>query len=928
MQKITGLLMSALLLLPASAVAAGKKSTESRAMSLTSQFEKKLNDLSHVSRQRASSWRITPGDWSVESDALVLANTGDHPTDVWVTQRDNQGNILDAARIAAELLPDGRVGYVLGGPEGSPFVPEKDTWFHIAGTQLMTLVSYRGSAAGKGNILVSRTRARPLSKAASNRDQVGVWSINGGTVYDTMEMQGYNEASDRLWQAEFYKRVSSGRLAELFGPDLVNQDALVRSSGYSDQELDDYFAALSPESQEAVQGYVDGFNRRIAEVNATPSLIPFEFLGLGIFQVESWTVRDLMRWVSQLQRNFSSLGNLGLSQAENALILLDLTGQYGLVDGINIFQDMRWLNDPQAPTMIPADAAAKAAVAAKTKPVINAKDVASAPDIRGWVEGMRSRLDQSREMLDELGANVKGGSYAWVVSGSKTASGNPIIYSGPQMGFESPAIVMEGSIVSDEANLHISGMTVIGVPGILIGRTPHHAWSMQVGHTNTWDWYLENEEDVFLHHVETIKVNGGEDVVIPVYRSSRGPVFEQAGFLLSWKYASWGKEWNIAEGSLTLARAQSMDEFHQGVANLGVTQHYCYADRDGNIAYWMSGRNPVRPLGEYRLPQGFLAPPLEWDADVVHEPVNDRNTSQGFYAGWNNKASVDYDDTSANYFYGRYHRAEVVQKWLRENDNVTFEDLKALAVNISATQAFGTGSGSGGGSTWPWLKDAFMASANRQDADTANLVNALFADYDEHRVAGGPDAWVNGTDISDAWVLLDAWSDRVLEKTFDDDFGSAGNNTFRLQVLIPLLHPDSSLRRNTFRHWPRNLQNPSAPQTLEAIIDLSLMEVLGELGDQPWGIDGRGTLEYPHPLLGTFFEGTPWGARSTYAHCVEYDEKGPVRIESVFPVGQDGTLILGQGGQPTPAKPTCYFGMKDLYDNFILRPFPLFDRDE
>jgi len=152
--------------------------------------------------------------------------------------------------------------------------------------------------------------------------------------------------------------------------------------------------------------------------------------------------------------------------------------------------------------------------------------------------------------MEQLNADPKMGSYAWAVAGSKTASGNPIVYSGPQMGFSTPSIVAEGSIRG--GGLEISGMTVPGIPFIIIGRTPHHAWSMQVGHAHTVDYYVEAPQTVALHRMETIEVFGGDPVTIPVWRSAHGPIIEpmpwdpttnpEPDIMVAWAYAHWGRE--------------------------------------------------------------------------------------------------------------------------------------------------------------------------------------------------------------------------------------------------------------------------------------------------------------------------------------------------------------------------------------------------
>ena len=142
------------------------------------------------------------------------------------------------------------------------------------------------------------------------------------------------------------------------------------------------------------------------------------------------------------------------------------------------------------------------------------------------------------------------------------------------MAFSVPSIVLEGSI--DAGGVRISGMTVAGIPGIIIGRTPHHAWSMQVGHAHTVDCYIEDAEDVTIpHRMETIHLAGEADVVLPVCRTVHGPVVNPVpynpatydssndGPILAWKYAHWGYEFAAAEGFLALSKAASMDEFGQ-----------------------------------------------------------------------------------------------------------------------------------------------------------------------------------------------------------------------------------------------------------------------------------------------------------------------------------------------------------------------------
>lgn len=872
-----------------------------------------------ASNQLASSWDLDPSI-PTQGQFLAVINRGDEAADVWAYQHSAEGRILQAKKIAVDLAPMAKIV----APLADHFSAVKGATYSLASSQYLAVSQLHQRLSRDGSMKVAPGQAAAKSASESTRDERGVWYIKGGTLYDVMEMMGYNIATDRLWQSEIFRRTARGRLAEIFGADLAAQDVQVRSTLYSDEELDGYFADSHPDTQAAVNGYVDGFNRRIAEVNSDfANLMPFEFKVLGIPAVENWTVYDIMSWTALLQRNFSSLSNLGFGQVQNSLDLLSLTNSLDPFRAVHMFTDLTWRNDPDAPTMIPSSSSAK--VDRSQEEIDSLIQLLQQNKKQIDLEGLRSLVEQrneeharNTELLKKVGGFVKGGSYAWAIAGSKTASGNPTIYSGPQMGFSAPAIVVEGSIESP--TLTVSGMTVPGIPAIIIGRTPHHAWSMQVGHTPTWDFYVEPPEAVSLHHVEVVKVAGGEDIQVPVFRSPHGPVVAQEPFILSWKYSGWGKEWRVAEGNLSLARAQSMEEFGEGVANLAVTQHFCYADRDGNIAYWHSGFNPIRPQGEYRLPQGLVNAPLEWEG--YHPPVHDANTPQGWYAGWNNKARADQDDHSGTYRYGQWHRAIVLQDLLRAaGDQMTFEEIKDLAVNIAATQAFSSGSGSGGGNLWNPVGAAFANAVHAHPTDERMAALEMMEQWDGHYVAGGPDAWIAGTDIAEAWYLIDAWVRQVAHLTFSDEVGNMGGNRTRFDMLLREINP-SATRKNHYRLWQRNFSDPSAPQTMDEIIVAGLDAALAELGPGPWGEGQRGSLFYGN-TFGLPIPGTPWGARSTYAHIVEYGSEGPVRIESMFPLGQSGFINVDDTGNPV--FDPHFFSMKPLFDAFTPRTFPNFE---
>jgi len=782
----------------------------------------------------------------------------------------------------------------------------------------------------------------PSPKVETTRDAKGVWFISGeegASLYDVKEAMGYAVATDRLWQAETFRRQARGRLAEILGIALLGTDVYFRTLSYSDQELQDGFDALDLETEEVINGYVAGFNRRIAEVRNDESLLPFEFAALGIVP-EDWTVLDILAWTAWLQRMFDSEA-MDTTQVDNTVLYLGLMENFP-TEFQGMFDDSRWINDPDALTYIPPevtlsvpdkaeDPMGLSTGEARMSPMDAKTATAFSSDIHQAAKNMAENRNGVVESLKKINAYVKLGSYAWTVSGTKTVSGNPMIYSGPQMGFPVPSIVLEGSIRA--AGLNVSGMSVAGIPGIIIGRTPHHAWSMQVGCTHTVDYYIEDPASVSLHRVETIKVAGEDDVQLPVYRSNHGPVINPMpydpatydpttdGPIISWKYSQWGYEFAWLKGGLDLARATSMDEFGEAIELVNFSIHYCYADRDGNIAYWMAGRDPVRPEGEWRLPQGFLGPALEWDSKTLIPRSTDRNTSKGFYSGWNNKSRPNYNSGyNATWLtFGPFHRAQVIDDYLSTHNNLTFEELRDLALNIATTDSFGSG-----GNPWKFVADDFKAVVEVAPTPDQQAALALLESWDGHFVDGGPSEWVSGKNRADAWVLMDAWIREAIRLTFADELGSLfeGQDTNILfNALLHGLAGQSSGIVNNY-NWFQNLSDPSAPQTADAIIVAALDTVLSELGAKPWGTDARGVISYTHDMLGEVWE-MPFASRSTYAHCVEFESSGPVRIESMFPLGESGTILMDEGSNPV--YDDNFLSMTPVFDAFAPRDFPLFE---
>src|SRR5215204_1856359 len=190
------------------------------------------------------------------------------------------------------------------------------------------------------------------------RDDFGTPHIFAETNRGLFEAYGYAVAGDRLWQLELNRRAARGRLAEVFGPgpgnSFVNADRAARTTGYTDAELDAQFATLTAEEQGIFDAYLGGINRYIGEAALAPlSKLPYEFHALNFFP-QPWTRRDSVAFGAFMVRRFGEIGGRELT---NLSLLDSLIAAHGPTNGFAVFNDVRWINDPDSPVTVPASGA-------------------------------------------------------------------------------------------------------------------------------------------------------------------------------------------------------------------------------------------------------------------------------------------------------------------------------------------------------------------------------------------------------------------------------------------------------------------------------------------------------------------------------------------------------------------------------------------
>lgn len=487
------------------------------------------------------------------------------------------------------------------------------------------------------------------------RDRWGVPHLYARDAADLFFAQGYVHAQDRLWQMDLNRRAPSGRLSEIFGPATLFLDRLWRTLG-ARRVAEAEWPRLDPDTVEALRAYAAGVNAFLATHERR---LPVEFLLLR-YRPEPWTPVDSLVLAKQFAWN---LGGTWKYQ-----ILRDLMIRRLGADGIRTFMPPYPADGPVVVSRAPADAAT----------------------LRG--------------LLDIPAPPPGTGSNNLAVSGSRTASGRPLLANDPHLSAQMPSVWYEMHLVGGP--YHVAGATLPGSPGVIIGHNDHIAWGVTNAGPDVQDLYLERFDpaDPTRYRVtggwasavvvrERIWVRGQRQPVIQRVRITRhGPILSDAigGFespvALRWTALDPG---TVAASVLRLDRARAWDEFRDALRLWTVpAQNFVYADRRGNVGYQLAGRIPIRSDGDARLPvQGWTGRD-EWVGEIPFDRLPSvLNPPAGYVATANNRIVSDaYPYHIANEWDPGY-RARRIEALLATAPRATREDMRRNQMDLVSLPA-------------------------------------------------------------------------------------------------------------------------------------------------------------------------------------------------------------------------------------------------
>jgi len=640
-------------------------------------------------------------------------------------------------------------------------------------------------------------------------DDAGVPHIYAQNEADAYFALGYVHAKDRLFQMEILRRAGAGKLAEIIGEKAVPADKLFRTLGinrFAQQHARLFLSNDSLPFQRATHAYQRGVNHFV-ETGATP----IEFLLMGIPKTP-FASEDVYHVVGMLAFGFAE----GMRTDP---VMQKIKTELG----------DRYLSD----------------LALNTPP-----DAEKIPVFPGHAN--RTVLDSLLVLIDHslaaLPLPLWQGSNGWAISGSRTASGMPILANDTHMGFSQPAVWYEAHL--SYPGFEFYGHHAAGLPFGLLGQNNFCAWGLTMFENDDTDFFIEdtagknakvkfgNDSLSTVTFSEVIRVKGKPDVILPVTESPFGVRITEGiehipnsgqhpPLALCWQLT---RQTNTAlQAAYQLNHARSFADAEQAASRFTAPGlNVMYADRAGNIAWWAAALLPVRdPSVPTKL---FLhaSRPNHYYQGVYPFEKNPRavNPPTGFVYSANNQPDSTDGVLHPGYYYPR-SRAGRIRELLSEEKKWTVDDVKKVVLDATS-------------------------GSHVELAQIFSAVLAASKNPDHQRLAGPLAVWDGSHAQASAtpsifYNLLSA----TLQAAMEDELGPPA-----LRTLLT-----TSVIKNSYAQLLGNEQSPwwddvttTAPETRQQIIERAASRALHRLqqaagpDESTWAWGNIHTLTHPHVL--------------------------------------------------------------------------------
>jgi penicillin G amidase len=755
-------------------------------------------------------------------------------------------------------------------------------------------------------------------------DAFAVPHVFAGSDADAWRAVGFLQARDRLWQMDLYRRAASGRLSELLGEATIAVDQRFLTLGLR-RAAEQEWQQTSEDVRAAFTHYAEGVN---TAMSVPRGALPLEHQLLGVVP-ERWTPVDSLA--------ISKLFAWRLAENHRAELL-----RYLLVEAVGPRALELFPAPPEwAPTVV--DTAGIGRLAdwqiggfqrpsnqSGTLPIRQSAD-------QGFSQSANLPIRQSANVLPGLEwlYDSRAMSNAWVVHGSRTATGRPLLASDPHLNVEMPSVWWEVHVVSDA--LDVAGTTIPGIPFVVIGHNRDIGWGLTNVGTDVQDFFVERLDaerqryqlgDEWLPldtRRQEIRVRGRDQPVVFEVRSTRhGPVLSPE----SWRDLQPGDppdtrplpeivlalKWSVVEkpGSAAafdrLARTKNWQEFLTAVRQFPApAQNFVYADTNGNIGFAVSGLVPARKGADGSLPVPGWPIDSDWSGfiDVGRLPAL-FNPPSGQIATSNNQVDRSLDYVVTRDWVAPF-RAQRVGALLDAHEGLDTAAMQRIHADITSLSA-----------------DHLLKHTEVPEA-VAEL--------------RGWDRLVDGRPVS---LLYQAFEAALWQRTFADEFPPALYEHFYRYAANERFAGLHAIIADPRSPWFDDRTTPGVVESREAIARAAADDALKGLrarfgAPTSWRWDAVHAVKYPHVLggggrmLDWFFSRGPVPVngdgmtvnKTTTNLRRPYGTSEAASYRQILDIGMwDASLAVNTTGQSGHPRSPHYFDQNELWRQTRYRPLP------
>ncbi|MEU6366198.1 penicillin acylase family protein [Streptomyces sp. NPDC046931] len=578
------------------------------------------------------------------------------------------------------------------------------------------------------------------------RDGYGIPQIYASSDEDLFMAQGYVQAQDRFYEMDVRRHMTSGRLSEMFGKSQVKNDEFLRTLGWDRVAREEYDTKLSAATKKYLQAYAKGVNAYLQGKDGKDISLEYAALALSNdYRPAAWTPVDSVSWLKAMAWDLR--GNMQ-EEIDRSLMasrlgpkqVADLYPQYPYGRNKPIVQGGQYnaLTKAFEPGGATGSGSATGTSRSSTTGTrgttgtgTGAGGTTGATGTSG-TSGLQGQLARLSKALDgvptAVGVNGNGiGSNSWVVAGSHTITGKPLLANDPHLSASLPSVWYQMGLhcttLSRSCQYDVTGYTFAGMPGVVIGHNGNIAWGMTNSGVDVTDLYLEKLSGAgylydgkvkpFTTRTETIKVAGGDSKEIVVRETNNGPLLSDRddelvkvgrkavvdtaapdrgdGYAIALRWTALDPGTSM-DAVFQIDKASNWNEFRVGAKGFDVpSQNLIYADTKGNIGYQLPGKIPARASGDDgSLPAPGWDPKYQWTGYIPKNALPyEYNPGRG-YIVTANQAVIDKNEypytLTTDWGYGtRSQRiTDLIESKIKGGGKISTDDMRQMQLDSSS----------------------------------------------------------------------------------------------------------------------------------------------------------------------------------------------------------------------------------------------------